>query len=48
MAVDDTYITVHDNGEPIRIVPRTTTRDHVSSSLHPSRLMLGSRFLQLI
>lgn len=27
VTVDDTHITVHDNGEPIRIVPRTTTQE---------------------
>ncbi|MFI6485129.1 IS481 family transposase [Nonomuraea sp. NPDC050663] len=39
VTVDDTHITVHDNGEPLRIVPRTTTQEitRTKSSAHTKK-----------
>ncbi|RSM93122.1 IS481 family transposase [Nonomuraea sp. WAC 01424] len=39
VTVDDTHITVHDNGEPIRVVPRTTTQEitRIKSQAHTKK-----------
>ncbi|SDL78098.1 Transposase InsO and inactivated derivatives [Nonomuraea maritima] len=43
VTVDDTHITVHDNGEPIRVVPRTTTQEitRIKSTAHTKRRKIG-------
>ncbi|NJP96403.1 IS481 family transposase [Nonomuraea sp. FMUSA5-5] len=43
VTVDDTHITVHDNGEPIRVVPRTTTQEitRIKSQAHTKRRKTG-------
>ncbi|WP_214325117.1 hypothetical protein [Nonomuraea sediminis] len=43
VTVDDTYITIHDNGEPIRIVPRTTTQEiiRIKSQAHTKKRKIG-------
>ncbi|MER6009049.1 IS481 family transposase [Nonomuraea angiospora] len=43
VTVDDTHITVHDNGEPIRVVPRTTTQEvtRIKSQAHTKKRKIG-------
>ncbi|MFE3454624.1 IS481 family transposase [Nonomuraea sp. NPDC059194] len=43
VTVDDTHITIHDNGEPIRIVPRTTTQEitRIKSQAHTKKRKIG-------
>ncbi|MGP3917597.1 hypothetical protein [Nonomuraea sp. 10N515B] len=39
----DTHITVHDNGEPIRAAPRTTTQEitRIKSQAHTKKRKIG-------
>jgi transposase InsO family protein len=43
VTVDDTHITVRDNGEPIRVVPRTTTQEitRIKSQAHTKKRKIG-------
>ncbi|MFI6741617.1 IS481 family transposase [Nonomuraea sp. NPDC050451] len=43
VTVDDTHITIHDNGEPIRVVPRTTTQEitRIKSQAHTKKRKIG-------
>ncbi|MFI6603240.1 hypothetical protein ACIBHX_43955 [Nonomuraea sp. NPDC050536] len=43
VTVDDTHITIHDNGEPLRIVPRTTTQEitRIKSTAHTKKRKIG-------
>ncbi|MFE3455880.1 IS481 family transposase [Nonomuraea sp. NPDC059194] len=43
VTVDDTHITVHDSGEPLRIVPRTTTQEitRIKSQAHTKKRKIG-------
>lgn len=43
VTVDDTHITIHDNGEPLRVVPRTTTQEitRIKSQAHTKNRNIG-------
>ncbi|SNT59827.1 hypothetical protein SAMN05216276_107436 [Streptosporangium subroseum] len=43
VTVDDTRIAIHDNGEPLRVVPRTTTQEitRIKSKAHTRQRKIG-------